>query len=225
MWLSNRLPTNYLLSGSAFSALTLLDGQQEGHPACKTLSGGVLAWLSVYSEVQTCIWPRWCHCHSLSLASVKSKLVLPFWYQLTQYSPRQRAIKQVRVWVADTFADVLSDGGDATGRCFLELLLGKQDVGLQHSATSSAVDLALLLITLHFCTATVRTLACHQSTASHLHTKSLTSHCHSQSIHWLAISQLMHTKSLTDLTQWTSYRVARWYAIHQLVMPCSGLMH
>jgi len=25
----------------------------------------------------------WCHCHSLSLASVKSRLVLPFWYQLT----------------------------------------------------------------------------------------------------------------------------------------------
>ena len=30
-----------------------------------------------------CIWPSWCHCHSLSLASVKSRLVLPFWYQLT----------------------------------------------------------------------------------------------------------------------------------------------
>jgi len=39
---------------SAFSALTLLVGQQEGHPACKKLSGGVLAWLSVWSEVQTC---------------------------------------------------------------------------------------------------------------------------------------------------------------------------
>jgi len=30
-----------------FSALTLLVGWQEGHPACKKLSGGVLAWLSV----------------------------------------------------------------------------------------------------------------------------------------------------------------------------------
>ena len=27
------------------------------HPACKKLSGGVLAWLFVWSEVQTCIWP------------------------------------------------------------------------------------------------------------------------------------------------------------------------
>ena len=25
--------------------------------------------------------PSWCHCHSLSLASVKSRLVLPFWYR------------------------------------------------------------------------------------------------------------------------------------------------
>jgi len=41
----------------AFSALTLLVGRQEGHPACKKLSGGVLAWLSVLCEVQTCMWP------------------------------------------------------------------------------------------------------------------------------------------------------------------------
>jgi len=31
----------------AFSASMLLVGRQEGHPACKKLSGGVLAWLSV----------------------------------------------------------------------------------------------------------------------------------------------------------------------------------
>ena len=41
----------------AFSALTLLVGWQEGHPACKKLSGEVLVWLSVWSEVQTCICP------------------------------------------------------------------------------------------------------------------------------------------------------------------------
>ena len=71
----------------AFSALTLLVEWQEGHPACKKLNGGVLAWLSVWSEVQTCIQPIWCHCHLVSLASVKSRLVLPFWYQLTQVVP------------------------------------------------------------------------------------------------------------------------------------------
>ena len=40
-----------------FSALTLLVGWQEGHPAYKKMSGGLLAWLSVWSKVQTCIWP------------------------------------------------------------------------------------------------------------------------------------------------------------------------
>jgi len=39
----------------AFSALTLFFGWHEGHPVSKKLSGGVLAWLSVWSEVQTCI--------------------------------------------------------------------------------------------------------------------------------------------------------------------------
>ena len=68
---------------AAFSALMLLVGWQEGHPACKKQSGGVLMWLSVWSKVQTCIWPSWCHCQSLSLASVKSRLVLSFWYRLT----------------------------------------------------------------------------------------------------------------------------------------------
>ena len=55
---NDELVANISLSSyEAFSALTLLVGRQEGHPACKKLSGGVLAWLSVWSEVQTCIWP------------------------------------------------------------------------------------------------------------------------------------------------------------------------
>jgi len=45
------------ISCNAFSALTLLVGRQEGHPACKKMSSGVLTWLSVWSEVQTCIRP------------------------------------------------------------------------------------------------------------------------------------------------------------------------
>ena len=47
----------------------------------------MLVWLSVWSEVQTCMWPSRCHCHSLSLASVKSRLVSPFWYRLTRVVP------------------------------------------------------------------------------------------------------------------------------------------
>jgi len=52
-----RVLSVYLPSLLAFSALMLLVGRQEEHPACKKLSGGVLAWLSVWSEVQTYIWP------------------------------------------------------------------------------------------------------------------------------------------------------------------------
>ena len=43
---------------------------QEGHPACKKMSGWVLAWLSVF-------------CFS------KSRLVLPFWYRLTWLVPEE----------------------------------------------------------------------------------------------------------------------------------------
>ena len=58
IWASCFWFTFYVISACyPFSALTLLVGRQEGHPACKSLSGGVLAWLFVWSEVQTCIWP------------------------------------------------------------------------------------------------------------------------------------------------------------------------
>ena len=59
--LSNKPFLIWLCLGFAFSALTLLVGRQEMHPACKKLEWwGIipwLAWLSVWSEVQTCIWP------------------------------------------------------------------------------------------------------------------------------------------------------------------------
>ena len=58
-------------------------GGRKGIRPVKKLSGWMLMQLSVWSKVQTCIWPSWCHCHSLSLASVKSRLVQPFWCRLT----------------------------------------------------------------------------------------------------------------------------------------------
>ena len=59
-------------------------GGRKGIRPVKKLSGGVLACLSVWSKVQTCIWPSGFHCHSLSLASVKCRLVLSFWYRPTR---------------------------------------------------------------------------------------------------------------------------------------------
>jgi len=81
---------------ATFSALTLLIGWQEAHPACKKLSGGMLAWLCVWVKLQICIWPSWCHCHSLSLAPVN-----PDWFYLPAFlvpaypdCPGKKAIKR-----------------------------------------------------------------------------------------------------------------------------------
>ena len=72
--------------------------------------------------MQTCIWSSWCHCHSLSLASVKSRLVLPFWYRLTRVVPEKsplngcvcvsrynKAIGRVRPSFVSTLNQLTSD--------------------------------------------------------------------------------------------------------------------
>jgi len=53
-------------------------GGRKGIQPVKKLSGEMLAWLSVWCEVQICIWPSWCHCHSLSLAPATAP-VKPDW--------------------------------------------------------------------------------------------------------------------------------------------------
>ena len=83
-------------------------GDRKGIQPVKKLSGGVLAWLSVWSEVQTCIRPSWCHFHWMSLASVKSRLVLPFWYRLTWLVPEKGPLNGC-VCVLDHFAIMLFD--------------------------------------------------------------------------------------------------------------------
>ena len=49
--------------------------------------------------MQTCIWPSCCHYHSLSLVSVKSRLVLPFWYRLTWVVPEKGPLNRLCVCV------------------------------------------------------------------------------------------------------------------------------
>jgi len=44
-------------------------------------SGGILAWFSVCGEVQICTWSSWCHCHSISLATVN-----PDWFYLPGFT-------------------------------------------------------------------------------------------------------------------------------------------
>jgi len=74
---------------SAFSALTLLVG---GRKSIRTVKNWV-AWLSVWSEVQTCIRPSWCQCHSMSQCG------FTFLVPAHLGSPGKRAIKWVRVCV------------------------------------------------------------------------------------------------------------------------------
>ena len=73
-------------------------GDRKGIWPVKKVSGGMLAWFSVCSEVQTCMWPSWCHCHSLSLASVKSRLVLPFWYRLVAWHSGRTSVSGWRTF-------------------------------------------------------------------------------------------------------------------------------
>jgi len=66
-------------SAFAFSALTLLVGRQEGHPACKKLTGGMQAWLCLSQGAdlhmaQLVPLPLTISCSS------KSRLVLPSWF-------------------------------------------------------------------------------------------------------------------------------------------------
>ena len=68
----------------AFSALTLLLGWQEGHPACKKLSGG--GWHGYLSRARCRLAynPADATATHRLFGSVKSRLVLPFWCRLTR---------------------------------------------------------------------------------------------------------------------------------------------
>ena len=74
----------------------MLVGHQEKHPACKKLSDEVSVWLFVWREVQiVCLWFSWCHSHPQtpsSVASFKSRLVLPFSYWVTQVVLEKRPL-------------------------------------------------------------------------------------------------------------------------------------
>jgi len=79
----------------AFSALTLLVGWQEGHPACKKQSGGVLAWLSCLEGGA--------HLHMAQLmplpltVSCSSKIQIGFTFLVPAYPgcPGKEAVKRL----------------------------------------------------------------------------------------------------------------------------------
>ena len=84
---------------TAFSALTLLVGWQEGHPACKKLSGEVLAWLSVGTR---CRLAYMAQLMPLPLTvSCFSKIQIGFTFLVPAHlgSPGEKAVKRVCVCV------------------------------------------------------------------------------------------------------------------------------
>ena len=74
-------------------------GRQEEHSACEKLSDDVLAWLSVWSEVQMiCIWSSWYHCHPVISCFIKIQIGLTFVVTSAYPScPGKETIKQVSV--------------------------------------------------------------------------------------------------------------------------------
>ena len=75
-----------------------LGGRKSIRPV-KKLSSGVLAWLPVWSEMQACIWPSWCHRHSMSLCFSKIQIGFTFLVPAHLGSPGKRAAKRMCVCV------------------------------------------------------------------------------------------------------------------------------
>ena len=94
--MAHRVPTamrhvvNCCIQLLCYYCYYLLVGRQEGHPACKKLSGGMLTWLSGWGAdlhiAQQMPVPLTISCSSKSRL-VLPFLVLPFWYLLTRVVP------------------------------------------------------------------------------------------------------------------------------------------
>ena len=95
-WLSSEFKTSYQREIFAFSALTLLFERQEEHPACKNwvmrcwrgYLSGERCRLFAYGPADATAIPKTLS----SLASFQSRLVLPFWYRLTQVVLEKRQL-------------------------------------------------------------------------------------------------------------------------------------
>jgi len=81
-----------------FSALMLLVGRQKEHRVCKKLSDEVLAWLSVWSEVQmVCVWSSWCHYHPVISCFIRIHNGFTFLVLAYPSCPGKEAVKWVSV--------------------------------------------------------------------------------------------------------------------------------
>jgi len=101
----------------AFNALSLLVGLQEEHPACKKLSDELLAWLSVFSEVQMiCIWSSWCHCHPIICCFIKIQIGLTYLVMAYPVCRAKQAVKRVYITTYAVYRNVVNQC-ERCGRC------------------------------------------------------------------------------------------------------------
>jgi len=127
----------------AFSALTLLIGWQEGHLACKNLSGKVLAWLSAWSEMQMiCIWSGWCHYKPIISCFIKIQNGLPFWCRFTKFVLEKRLL--------NSCGSSSNNGSSSSILCFLSLMflhwVNRLEIGLWEVIMQNDTELYLLCI-------------------------------------------------------------------------------
>jgi len=108
---------------SIFSASTLLVGHQEEHRACEVmrcwhcyLSGAKCKWFAYGPSDATAI--------PLFLASLESKMVLPFWYQITQVVLEKRPLNGCSILLI--FNKMKNFSFASCGRCLLCLLRWKE---------------------------------------------------------------------------------------------------
>ena len=161
----------------------------------------MLAWLFVWNDVQICIWPSWCHWHSLSPASVKSGLVLPFWYWLTWVVPDKGPLNGC---VLTYLRALLS-----FEVCFLILpLVAERSWG--RSGLQSRRRSSLRRLTSHTVTGTARVIvgrcACTRATASTSSCSDVWSSCGVSSTNW---SLRPLTSSCTSRRTWSFLTIRR----------------
>jgi len=78
---------------NAYRTYQLYENTERKSAKYSSLSGEVLAWLSVWSEVQmVCIWSSWCHCHPIISCSSKIQNGLLFWCRLTRVVLEKRPL-------------------------------------------------------------------------------------------------------------------------------------
>jgi len=91
------------------AALTLLVGRQEEHPACKNWAVGCWHGYLSGARCRLAYGPADAIATHCQLASVKSGLVLPFWYRLTWVVPDKGPLNgSVCVWQAGIKCTVLA---------------------------------------------------------------------------------------------------------------------